>query len=186
MLPEMRVVRWMLVPLLCLALGCAAPYQVLRALPDGPLATPTRVTVLPVKYSGLVVGDLREDVYVAQHEDVVGWAAKKARWGERLRQAVVAHGMGRHVAAASDAGSGLIMEITVPFIEPGFDSTVMSRPSRTRAVARLRLAGTDQVLYEAVSETSHGGAGDRVGDDHAVLGKFLARFLNEQLRPAAR
>ena len=177
--------RPLLVVLLLLSVGCAAPYRLVRAVDGGPLATPAPVTVLPVTYDGLQVGKLDEPSYVAANDNAVGWAEKKARWGGLLRGALLDHVTSRPMRAADDVGSGLVLEINVPLLEPGGESNGIMRPSRTKAVARVRMAGSDEVLYEATSETSHGGPGDRVGDDHRVLGMFLARFLDEQLVPRA-
>lgn len=170
--------------LLLLCVGCAAPYRLVRTTDGGPLASATPVTVLPVRYRGVKVDGLDETQYVAQHDDAVGWAEKKQRWGDRLRGELLARVTSRPMQAADDVGSGLVLEIDVVAIERGFETPAMLRPSRTRAVARVRMAGSDEVLYQAESETSHGGTGDRVGDDHAVLGMYFARFLDEQLAPA--
>lgn len=174
--------RMLMTLLLLSCLGCSQ-YELLKTTEGGPLAQGAELTVLPVSYEGLRVGKLSEEEYLDTKEPEFDWAERKVVWATRLLDAVQEHSSRHELTPGDTPGAPLALHVHVTHIEPGFNAFVAARPSETRAVASVRDAGTDELLYQASVVSAHSHMGDRVGDDHADLGRRIAAFLDDQGKP---
>ncbi len=172
-------------------MGCARPWRVLQQSPDNPLVGAGELSVEPLRFDAMRVGDDTEAVYVAGLDDEhkKTWAEdKKAmsdRFFEALRDEAAASGL--KIVPTKETAK-YVLRGHVRFIEPGFYAYVAAQPSETRMVVTVHLPDGEVVdEIEVVNQTNatiaNAAVSNRIRKDAEKIGKAVGKYLRGRVQP---
>jgi hypothetical protein len=178
--------------------GCGGPMWqvVVQSAPD-PFVGARRFGVLPIDYSGLMVGRKPEPVYLAEKEPAqqASFQEDKAALNEKFLERLRAKGLSGNVEivpATGPADAPFMIKASVRFLEPGFYVGVAAAPSEVHMNVKI-LAPDGRVLDEI--ELAHGtdprsgvaiggfeipgnpSSGGRLRKDGEALGTFVGEYV---------
>jgi hypothetical protein len=177
--------------------GCAPPWHVIAFASPNPFAGQRRFAVLPIEYTGLMIGRKPEPVYLAEKDpkQQASFQEDKAALNEKFLERLVGRARegGIEVVPATGPGSApFIIRPHVDFIEPGFYVGVAGGASEVHMHVGILGAGgppLDQIELihgtDPRSGFSIGGiaiskdvsSGGRLRSDGAALGELVGRYL---------
>lgn len=174
-------------------MGCARPWRVLQQSPDNPLNGAAEISVEPLRFDAMRVGDDTESVYVAglDEEGKKTWAEDKEAMADQFFKALrdEAAKAGLKIVPARESAK-YVLRGHVRFIEPGFYAYVAAQPSETRIVVTVSRPDGEVVdEIEVVNQTnatiSNAAVSNRVRKDAKKIGKAVGKYLRERVQPEA-
>jgi hypothetical protein len=181
--------------------GCGPRWVVLSQAQPNPFVGKTEFAVLPIDFSGLMVGEKTEEQYLSEKTDEqrASFEADKVAMVQKFEAAMRAYasGDGVHVATASgEVKAPFIIKPHVTFIEPGFYAVVASGSSQV--TMRVRIETTQGQLLDEI-ELTHGtnsangssiggislnpSSGGRLRDDAEEIGDAMGEYLTTRVIP---
>jgi len=171
--------------------ACGPSFQFAKRPQPSALKGMQKIALTTLSYDGLMIGKKTFDEYIAgkaadkDDESAAKWTANKATWKKNVTEIITGKLKGAGIAASevakpADAQGGLVLLMSVEFIEPGFYVGVASRPSETHVhVTIADAAKPNEAIYDfvAMSRTSGYSTGGRVGDDLDRIAGQIAKFL---------
>jgi hypothetical protein len=178
--------------------GCSDPvYHVIVQSPPQTFLGQRRFAVLPIDYTGLMVGHKPEPIYLAEKDasQQASFREDKAALNDKFLERLRGHALEAHievVPATGPADAPFMIKPIVHFIEPGFFVGVAGGSSLVRMNVRI-LAPDGRILDEL--ELAHGtdpssgvglmgfsipanpSSGGRLRKDGEALGETLAEYL---------
>ncbi len=167
--------------------GCGPKWVVLTQAAPNPLAGQTKFGLMPVDYTGLIVGEKSEAEYLASKDEETrtSWVGDKGgidtEFGKVLMEK--ASGAGINVVKATGPGDAPFMiRPKVEFIEPGIYTYVFNKASQVRM--KIQITTPDGKVLDEIA-IKHGtpasitnpAVGNRLRDDGEGLGAITAGYL---------
>lgn len=189
----MMMRRFFVLTLLCLGLfltGCGKPWKVIQQATPNPFLGKKEFVVMPVDYSGLMVGSKTEAEYLAEKKDktVDRFEQDKVDMDGLITTGIrsVATGNGLKVTPASGEVTTFVIKPHVQFMEPGFYAVVVSKPSEVKL--RLKIEDKDGKLLDEIeirhqtspSNWGNVAAGSRYREHAEWIGKVAGRYVSER------
>jgi len=175
--------------LVCLLAGCHPPWQVIRQIVPNPMLGQRDFVVMPIDFARLQVGGGSEASYLADKdtESRRSWAEDKATLNQVFASSLRGHAQenGIRVMPPSQAAN-FIIHPKVLFIEPGFYTYFVNRPSEVQMLVTITAAdGTildELTLGHGTPATMTTAAiSHRLEEDAAALGSYAARYLTTRV-----
>lgn len=171
------------------AIGCGgAEWRVIKQATPNPFAGRAAFEVLPVDYTGLHVGPMAEDDYLAQKgaETQESFEGDKDGINEKFVAALVAHANEQGLSVKESKGkvtAPFLIRPHVAFIEPGSPLAGMGPNSEVRMRVTIETAeGKKLDVIELSHETAamtwgQISSGQRLREDADAIGEALATYL---------
>lgn len=182
--------------------SCGSTFTFIKKPQASPLKGAKKITVAPVTYDGLNIGDKPYAKYIeekkaedaeegakGEESEAANWEEMRARWSKDTAGYIAQQlkDAGIEAAQAEAPAEGLVVKTNVEFIEPGFYAVVASMPSQTRIRVKIfDTAKPDAPMYDFHGTMSHSGPNVdyRVSNDLETLGGRIAGFLTEEMTAA--
>jgi hypothetical protein len=178
--------------------GCGPQWQVVQQAAPNPLLSQKKFAVLPIDYTGLIVGEKSEAAYLAEKdaEQRSSFAGDKAGMNEEFAKGLMAGASEAGIAVVPGTGPGAApFEIRphVSFVEPGFYAVVASKASEVRMTVRITAPDgrlIDEVMFSHSTDSQSGlsiggistnpSTGGRLRKSAEELGGLVAKYLRER------
>ncbi|MBK6513643.1 MAG: hypothetical protein IPG04_05820 [Polyangiaceae bacterium] len=186
--------RFFILTLLCLGLfltGCGKPWKVIQQAEPNPFIGKKEFVVMPVDYSGLMVGSKTEEEYLSEKKDktVDSFQADKVDMNSLVLDNMrsVASKNGVKIATAEGEVTTFVIKPHIPFMEPGFYAVVVSKASEVKM--RLKIEDKDGKLLDEIeirhqtppSNWGNVASGSRYRSDAEAIGKIVGRYISERV-----
>ena len=167
--------------------GCGPKWVVLTQAAPNPLAGQTKFGLMPVDYTGVIVGEKTEAEYLASKDEETrtSWVGDKGgidtEFGKVLMEK--ATGAGINVVKATGPGDAPFMiRPKVEFIEPGIYTYVYNKASQVRMKVQITTPDGKVIDEIAIKHATPAGitnpaVGNRLRDDGEALGVITAGYL---------
>ena len=167
--------------------GCGPRWVVLTQATPNPLLNQTKFGLMPIDYTGLVVGEKSEADYLASkdEESRASWAGDKGgidtEFGKVLMEK--ATGAGINVVKATGPGDAPFMiRPKVEFIEGGIYTYVYNKASQVRMKVQIttpdgKVIDEIAIKHGTPASITNPAIGNRLRDDGEGLGAITAQYL---------
>jgi len=173
--------------------GCGPRWIVLSQAAPNPLAGQTKFGLMPVDYTGLIVGEKNEADYLAEKDEETRgkWAGDKGAIDSNFFTVLSARSAsegGINVVKATGPGDAPFMiRPHVEFIEPGLYSFVYNKPSMVRMKVQIttpdgRVIDEIQIQHGSPATMGSPAVGNRLRQDGNALGVIMAAYLRFRVR----
>lgn len=176
-------------------IGCGPPWRVMMQANPDPFLGQSTFAVLPIDFTGLVVGSKPEQVYLAEKDadQQRSFLADKAAINEEFAKALMAtaHDEGLTVVPATGPQSAPFMiRPYVSYVEGGFYVGVAAAPSEVRMTLRIttpdgRVLDEIAVNHKTGAGITRPSSGQRLRDDGEGLGEIVAKYLKTRVAPGS-
>lgn len=167
--------------------GCGPRWIVLTQASPNPLLNQNKFGLMPIDYTGLIVGEKSEAEYLASkdEESRASWAGDKGgidtEFGKVLTERATGAGI-TVVKATGPADAPFMIRPKVEFIEGGIYTYVYNKASQVRM--KVQITTPDGKVIDEIA-IKHGTAasitnpaiGNRLRDDGEALGAIMAQYL---------
>jgi len=183
--------------------ACGSSFTFVRRPEPSSIKGAKKVAVVAMTYEGLMIGKKSFDQYIKEKEDKAAekgkeskadekWDTNMDKWQKDMTAAISSELKNAGVDVVevpnlSAATEGVIIQVNVEFIEPGFYTYVINNPSQTRVrVKVIDATKPGDPIYEFLGVSSHGGytTGGRIGMDISSLANQIAKFLRGEISAA--
>jgi hypothetical protein len=167
--------------------GCGPRWIVLTQASPNPLLNQNKFGLMPVDYTGLIVGEKSEAEYLASKDEETraSWAGDKGgidtEFGKVLGEK--AQGTGISVVKATGPGDAPFMiRPKVEFIEPGIYTYVFNKASQVRMKVQIttpdgKVIDEIAIKHGTPASITNPAVGNRLRDDGEALGAIMAQYL---------
>jgi hypothetical protein len=167
--------------------GCGPRWIVLTQASPNPLLNQNKFGLMPIDYTGLIVGEKSEAEYLASkdEESRASWAGDKAgidtEFGKVLMER--ATGAGINVVKATGPGDAPFMiRPKVEFIEGGIYTYVYNKASLVRMKVQIttpdgKVIDEIAIRHGTPASITNPAIGNRLRDDGEALGAIMAQYL---------
>jgi hypothetical protein len=167
--------------------GCGPRWIVLTQASPNPLLNQNKFGLMPVDYTGLIVGEKSEAEYLASKDEETraSWAGDKSgidtEFGKVLGEK--AQGTGISVVKATGPGDAPFMiRPKVEFIEPGIYTYVFNKASQVRMKVQIttpdgKVIDEIAIKHATPASITNPAVGNRLRDDGEALGAIMAQYL---------
>jgi hypothetical protein len=167
--------------------GCGPRWIVLTQASPNPLLNQNKFGLMPVDYTGLIVGEKSEAEYLASKDEETraSWAGDKAgidtEFGKVLTEK--ATGAGINVVKATGPGDAPFMiRPKVEFIEGGIYTYVYNKASQVRMKVQIttpdgKVVDEIAIKHGTPASITNPAVGNRLRDDGEALGAIMAQYL---------
>jgi hypothetical protein len=167
--------------------GCGPRWIVLTQASPNPLLNQNKFGLMPVDYTGLIVGEKSEAEYLASKDEETraSWAGDKSgidtEFGKVLGEK--AQGTGISVVKATGPGDAPFMiRPKVEFIEPGIYTYVFNKASQVRMKVQIttpdgKVIDEIAIKHGTPASITNPAVGNRLRDDGEALGAIMAQYL---------
>jgi hypothetical protein len=167
--------------------GCGPKWIVLTQAAPNPLAGQTKFGLMPVDYSGLIVGEKSEAEYLASKDEETraSWAGDKGgidtEFGKRLAERATEAGI-TIVKATGPGDAPFMIRPHVEFIEPGIYTYVYNKASQVRMKVQIttpdgKVIDEIAIHHGTPASLTNPAVGNRLRDDGEALGVIAASYL---------
>jgi hypothetical protein len=174
--------------------GCGPRWIVLTQAAPNPLLNQNKFAVLPVDYTGLIVGQKTEAEYLASKEEDTraSWAGDKTgidtEFVKVLTERAAESGI-NVVRATGPADAPFQIRPKVEFIEPGFYAVVAARASEVRMKVQItapdgKIIDEITIRHNTSASMTNPAVGNRLRDDGEGLGAIMAAYLKSRVMGA--
>jgi hypothetical protein len=172
--------------------GCAPQWTVLQQANPNPFAGKTDFVVMPVSFDGLEVGRKSEEEYKAGKSDksADSFEADKEAVAALFQQTMIADALkaGIDVRRAEGEITTFSIHPRVVFIEPGFFTVVVNRPSETRIVVEIhdpdgKVLDEILIVHGSPANMFNAASGTRLRADGEAIGGIAADYLDTRVHP---
>lgn len=167
--------------------GCGPRWVVLTQATPNPLLNQNKFGLMPIDYTGLIVGEKSEAEYLASkdEESRASWAGDKGgidtEFGKVLMEK--ATGAGINVVKATGPGDAPFMiRPKVEFIEGGIYTYVYNKASQVRMKVQIttpdgKVIDEIAIKHGTPASITNPAIGNRLRDDGEGLGAITAQYL---------
>lgn len=167
--------------------GCGPRWIVLTQASPNPLLNQNKFGLMPIDYTGLIVGEKSEAEYLASkdEESRASWAGDKGgidtEFGKVLMER--ATGAGINVVKATGPGDAPFMiRPKVEFIEGGIYTYVFNKASEVRMKVQIttpdgKVIDEIAIKHSTPASITNPAIGNRLRDDGEGLGAIMAQYL---------
>lgn len=170
-----------------LLVGCGPKWIVLTQASPNPLQGQNKFGMMPVDYTGLIVGEKSEAEYLAsKDEETRGkWSGDKAAIDTEFNKVLTeqAGAAGINIVKATGPGDAPFMiRPHVEFIEPGFYTYVINKASQVRMKVQIttpdgKVIDEIAIKHGTPASLTNPAVGNRLRDDGEALGAITASYL---------
>ncbi len=176
-----------------LLVGCGPKWIVLTQATPNPLLNQNKFGLMPVEYTGLIVGEKSEADYLSSKDEETraSWAGDKAgidtELGKVLTEKAAESGI-TIVKATGPADAPFMIRPKVEFIEPGIYTYVYNKPSEVRMKVQIttpdgKVVDEIAIKHATPASITNPAVGNRLRDDGEALGAILAGYLKVRISP---
>lgn len=167
--------------------GCGPKWIVLTQATPNPLLNQNKFGMMPIDYTGLIVGEKSEADYLASkdEESRASWAGDKAGIDNEFNRVLTekAAESGINVVKATGPGDAPFMiRPKVEFIEGGIYTYVYNKPSEVRMKVQIttpdgKVIDEIAIKHSTPASITNPAIGNRLRDDGEALGATMAQYL---------
>lgn len=167
--------------------GCGPRWVVLTQASPNPLLNQNKFGLMPVDYTGLIVGEKSEAEYLASKDEETraSWAGDKSgidtEFGKVLMEKATATGI-NVVKATGPGDAPFMIRPKVEFIEPGIYTYVYNKASLVRMKVQIttpdgKVIDEIAIRHGTPASITNPAVGNRLRDDGEALGAITAQYL---------
>jgi len=167
--------------------GCGPRWIVLTQAAPNPLVNQNKFGLMPIDYTGLIVGEKSEADYLASkdEESRASWAGDKGgidtEFGKVLMEKATGAGI-NVVKATGPADAPFMIRPKVEFIEGGIYTYVFNKPSEVRMKVQIttpdgKVIDEIAIKHGTPASITNPAIGNRLRDDGEALGAIMAQYL---------
>ena len=167
--------------------GCGPRWIVLTQAAPNPLVNQNKFGLMPIDYTGLIVGEKSEADYLASkdEESRASWAGDKGgidtEFGKVLMEKATGAGI-NVVKATGPADAPFMIRPKVEFIEGGIYTYVFNKPSEVRMKVQIttpdgKVIDEIAIKHGTPASITNPAIGNRLRDDGESLGVIAAKYL---------
>lgn len=167
--------------------GCGPRWIVLTQAAPNPLVNQNKFGLMPIDYTGLIVGEKSEAEYLASkdEESRASWAGDKGgidtEFGKVLMEKATGAGI-NVVKATGPADAPFMIRPKVEFIEGGIYTYVFNKPSEVRMKVQIttpdgKVIDEIAIKHGTPASITNPAIGNRLRDDGEALGAIMAQYL---------
>lgn len=167
--------------------GCGPRWIVLTQATPNPLLNQNKFGLMPIDYTGLIVGEKSEADYLASKDEETraSWAGDKGgidtEFGKVLTEKSAENGI-TVVKATGPGDAPFMIRPKVEFIEGGIYTYVYNKPSEVRMKVQIttpdgKVIDEIAVKHGTPASLTNPAVGNRLRDDGEGLGAIVAGYL---------
>jgi len=167
--------------------GCGPKWIVLTQAAPNPLAGQAKFGLMPVDYTGLIVGEKSEAEYLSSKDEETrgSWAGDKSGIDNELAKRLMERTIEAGITVVKATGPGdapFMIRPHVEFIEPGIFTYVFNKASQVRM--RVQITTPDGKVIDEIAikhstpaSLTNPAVGNRLRDDGEALGVLIAGYI---------
>lgn len=167
--------------------GCGPRWIVLTQASPNPLLNQNKFGMMPVDYTGLIVGEKSEAEYLASKDEETraSWAGDKAAIDTEFNKVLTERAQASGITVVKATGPGdapFMIRPKVEFIEGGIYTYVYNKPSQVRMKVQIttpdgKVIDEIAIKHGTPASITNPAVGNRLRDDGEALGAIMAQYL---------
>ena len=167
--------------------GCGPRWIVLTQAAPNPLVNQNKFGLMPIDYTGLIVGEKSEAEYLASkdEESRASWAGDKGGIDTEFGKVLTEKATGAGITVVKATGPGdapFMIRPKIEFIEGGIYTYVFNKASEVRMKVQIttpdgKVIDEIAIKHGTPASITNPAIGNRLRDDGEALGAIMAQYL---------